>query len=172
MLKSVNKLANFIFSVFKIHVSCTQLSLKERLQMSGIGLFSYLRQAGSVKLHEQNEVSNEMYSQLKSAQQMIKSYVKGSDSRVDIYDSTTVPKDKFVYMRSPNSIYVEVKDLLRDKVSQGEFWNKGKNGEPILRQIFKFVEKSSGVEESTLDKMKYFTKMKYSRYLENLARKK
>lgn len=126
-----------------------------------IGFFSYLRQAGNVKLHEPKSISPELYEQLKSAKKMIKGYIKGSDLKVDIYDSTTVPKDKFVYMRSPKSIYVEVTDLLKNKVETNEFWEQDSSGEHILRRIFRFIDKANGVEEEPMAKFIRSARTKY-----------
>ena len=84
--------------------------------MCKLGLFDYMKQAGKVNLHEQGKLSNKRYEELKSAQKMIKNFVKDTDYRVDIYDAQTVPADKFVYTQKSDSVFVEVTNLLNDKV--------------------------------------------------------
>ncbi len=125
--------------------------------MNKIGLFDYIRQAGKVNLHEQGTLSNSRYEELKSAQKMIKSFIKNSDCRVDIYDAQTVPADKFVYTKRPDSVYVEMTDLLCNKTKSEEFYDKP--GESFIRQIFKFIDKASGVEEP-IEKMKSLQRTK------------
>ncbi|MCR5265238.1 MAG: hypothetical protein K6E29_01425 [Cyanobacteria bacterium RUI128] len=124
-----------------------------------------MKQAGSVKLHEQNAISDDLYNQLKSAQKMIKSHIKGSDLRVDIYDATNAPKDKFVYMREPGSVYIEVTDLLKGETQADEFWEKSRSNEPLLRRIFKFIDKATGYEEP-IKVEKETTRRKFYYFLE------
>ena len=123
--------------------------------MCNLGLFSFMKQAGSVHLHEQGTLSSKRYDELKCAQKMIKKFMGDTNYRVDIYDANTVPADKFVYTKEPDSVYMEVKDLLNDSVSTAEFFEK--NDEPMLRRIFKFVDKSLGVE-SPIESMKKCTR--------------
>ena len=138
--------------------------------MCEIGLFSYLRQAGSVKLHGQQGFSDELYEQLKGAQRMIKNYIKGTNLRVDIYEGSTVPAEKFVYWRSPECVYVEIKDLLNDTVEQQEFWNRKGGKEPLIKQIYSFVDRASGVEKPHIEEVKEMAKLRYRRYLQNRER--
>lgn len=131
--------------------------------MCKLGLFDYMKQAGNVNLHEQGKLSNKRYEELKSAQKMIKNFVKGTDYRVDIYDAQTVPADKFVYTQKSDSVFVEVTNLLNDKVKSEEFTDKP--GEPFLRQIFKFIDKSYGYEEEPIDRMKRSSLIKYKKFV-------
>ena len=139
---------------------------------NNIGLFDYLRQAGSVKLHERKSVSPEMYDQLKSAQKMIKRYIKGTDLKVDIYDSTTVPEEKFVYWRGPKSVYVEVTDLLKGDVKADEFWENDKSGEHILRRIFRFIDKANGVQKEPIDEFVSKSRTKYNWFSSRVMRQR
>ncbi len=130
--------------------------------MKNIGLFSYMRQAGKVKLHEQGQLSNGRYDELKSAQKMIKNYLKDADCKVDIYDAQTVPADKFVYTQKKDSVFIEVTDLLHNKVESEEFCDKP--DEPFLRQIFKFIDKIYGVDEEPIERMKSIQRSKYCKH--------
>ena len=126
--------------------------------MCKLGLFDYFRQSGNVYLHEQNTLSNTRYEELKSARAMIKNYLKDSNLKVDIYDGNSVPKDKFVYAKVPDCVFVEVTDLISDKVRTEEFFDQA-HKEPVLRRIFRFVEKSYG-DEPRLEKMIQATRKK------------
>lgn len=135
--------------------------------MCKLGLFDYMRQVGTVKVHGQGTLSNVRYNELKSAQKMIKNYIKDSNARVDIYDAQSVPADKFVYVKQPDSVYVEYTDLLHDKTKTGEFMDRN-GGEPVLRQIFKFIEKADGAIETPIDKMKETTLVKLHNYTKKM----
>ena len=137
--------------------------------MCKIGLFDYLRQAGNVYLHGQNTLSNTRYDELKSAQKMIKNYLKNTNLKVDIYDGNAVPKDKFVYAKAPDCVFIEVTDLLSDKVRSAEFFDQV-HKEPVLRRIFQFVEKANGLEETQLKRMIDCTRIKYSAYLRRMGK--
>ena len=113
--------------------------------MCKLGLFDYMKQAGSVYLHKQGTLSDARYEELKGAQKMIRNFIKDSECRVDIYDAQSVPADKFVYTRRPDSVYIEVNNLLNDKTECEEFMDKA--GEPMLKRIFKFIDKTFGEEE-------------------------
>lgn len=139
--------------------------------MCSVGLWYYMKNAGSVKLHEQGTLSDKRYNELKSAQKMIKSAIKGSDLQVDIYDINSVPKDKFVYCKNPDGVYVEVKDLLKDTVKSEEFVDRRKYTEPFLRRIFRFIDEASGVEESPIEDFKKLSIRRYNYYMDRLKDK-
>ena len=137
--------------------------------MCKLGLIDYMRQCGTVQLHDQNTLSDKRYEELKSAQRMIKSAIKGSDLRVDLYDGNSVPKGKFVYSKVPDCVFVEVTDLLKDKVYPEEFIDRA-GKEPVLRQIFKFIDKVCLNEESPIEHMKKMTRIKYLNYLKKVGK--
>ena len=141
--------------------------------MSSIGFFDYLKQAGSVHLHEQNTLSDGLYSQLEGAKSTIKNAIKDTNLRVDIWDGSAAPEDKFVYWREPHSdcVYVEVKDLLNDTVESNEFWKKDRKGDFSVRRLYEFIDKSLGIERSPIEEMQHTTRRKYFNYLNNCKNK-
>lgn len=130
-------------------------------------LINLLTQAGSVKLHPQGTLSNQRYDELKSAQKMLKNYMKGSDKRIDIYDALSVPKDKFVYTKQKDSVFIEVTDLIDGTTNTAEFCDK-EGKEPVLRQIFNFISKNENpFRKSPLEEMIDVTKRKYEVFVKN-----
>ena len=135
--------------------------------MCKIGLIDYMRQSGTVNLHGQNTFSDKRYNELQSAGKMIKNYLKGSDLKVDMYDINSVPEDKFVYFKVPDGVYVEVTNLLDDVVYPQEFIDRH-DKEPVIRQIFRFIEKINTADVSPIDRMMSITRARYSNYLRNV----
>ena len=157
-------MANLFLRVFYINNKFISQNIKAIEFMCKLGLFDYLRQVGTVHLHKQGTLSDARYEELKSAQKMIRNFIKDTDCRVDIYDAQSVPADKFVYTRRPDSVYIEVNNLLNDKIEYEEFVDKA--GEPMLKRIFKFIDKSFGkeppVEElrsTTIAKLRWHNKI-------------
>ena len=134
--------------------------------MCKLGLIDFYRQSGNVYLHGQNTLSDERYEELKSARKMLKRYLEDSNLKVDIYDGNTVPQDKFVYAKVPDCVFVEVTDLLSDKVKSEEFFDQA-HKEPVIRRIFSFVEKNYG-DESPLNRMIQATRIKYAHHLSKI----
>ena len=135
--------------------------------MCQLGLIDFWRQTGTVNLHEQNTLSNSRYEELKSARKMIEKAIQDSSLKVDIYDGNCAPKDKFVYAQVPDCVFVEVTDLLSDKVKSEEFFDQS-NKEPVLRRLFRFIDKVTNVEEPPIERMKKMTMIRYNHYLSNL----
>ncbi len=132
-----------------------------------MSLIKLLTESGKVKLHPQGQLSVQRYDELKGARKMIKNYLRNSSLRVDIYDAQSVPKDKFVYTKQKDSVFIEITDLLNNKTQTKEFFDQ-KGEEPLLRQIFKFVEKTeSPYAESSWEKMINKTLRKYNVLIKN-----